>query len=128
MDFNQYYLDQAAGNYPVFKGSRFQRGYGLGNAFRRFLSWALPLLRQHALPLAKNIGKEVISNAASIATDAIDGKDVKEAAKEKFKSSIEKLSSGINQQTGNGYKRKLQFVENNDLKTKTKKRKKDYLD
>lgn len=102
MDFNKYYMDQAAsGSYPVFRGSVYQRGYGLGNVFQRFFSWALPLLREHALPLAKNIGKEMIHNVAGIANDAIEGRDLKESAKEKFKSSLEKIS-----QKGRGIKRK----------------------
>lgn len=103
MDFNKYYVDQATGNYPVFRGSAFQRGYGLGNIFQRFFSWALPLLKQHALPIAKQIGKEVVSNVAGIANDAIEGRDIEESAKEKFKNSLEKI------QKGRGQKRKKSF-------------------
>lgn len=102
MDFNKYYLEQATGGLTAFRGPAFQRGYGFGSAFRRFMSWALPLLKQHALPLAKTVGKEVITNVASIANDAIDGKDVNDSAKEKFTTSLEKMTK----QTGNGYKRK----------------------
>ena len=69
----------------------------------------MPLLRQHGLPLAKNVGKEIIQNVSSIAHDAIDGKDIKEGAKQKFKSSFEKLS-----QIGKGYKRKrIQSIKRN---------------
>lgn len=100
MDFNKYYLDQASGNYPVFRGSVYQRGYGLGNVFQRFFSWALPLLKQHALPIAKVLGKEVINNVASVANDAIDGRDIKESVNEKLKNTLEKL------QKGKGVKRK----------------------
>lgn len=114
MDFNKYYLDQALGNsFPVYRGSTFQKGYGLGGVFRRFFSWALPLLKEHGLPLAKNLGKEIISNVASIASEAIDGKNVGESAKEKIKSSFEKLN-----QTGKGYKRR----KKSSLKSKQKKK------
>ena len=101
MDFNKYYLDQTSGsNYPVFRGVAFQRGYGLGNFFQRFFSWVIPHLKQHALPIAKEIGKEVVSNVANIANDAIEGRDIKESAKRNIKTSLEKL------QKGKGIKRK----------------------
>lgn len=57
--------------------------------------------KEYALPVVKNIGKEIVHNAASVASEAIDGRDIKESAKEKFKSSLEKLN-----QTGKGTKRK----------------------
>ena len=78
-------MDQAVGNsFPVFQGPSFQRGYGLGNVFKRFISWAIPLLKEYALPIAKNVGKEVINTAASVAHEAIEGKDIK-AQKKKLK-------------------------------------------
>lgn len=95
MDFKKYYLDQALGNsYPVYRGSAFQKGYGLGGYFRKFFSWALPLLKEHGLPIAKNVGKEIVQNIASIANDAIEGKNIKESAKEKIKSSFNKIKQG----------------------------------
>jgi len=110
MDFNKYYLEQTKGsNYPVFRGAPFQRGYGLGNAFRKFISWAIPLLKEYALPIAKNVGKEIVHNVANVATDAIEGKDIKESARENFKTSLDKLK-----QTGRGIKRK----KNQNYKTR----------
>lgn len=107
MDFNKYYLDQANG-FPVFRGAPIQRGYGLGNVFRRFISWAMPYLKEYGVPVAKNIGKEIIANAASVANDAIEGKDIKESATQKFKSSLEKLT-----QKGKGIKRKRKLEKIN---------------
>lgn len=94
MDFNKYYVDQASGKYPVFRGSYSQRGYGLGNVFRQLISWAIPLLKEHALPLVRDVGREVIHNVAGIATDVIDGRNIKESAKEKIKTSLQKLQKG----------------------------------
>lgn len=111
MDFNNYYLNQANG-YPVFRGSPYQKGYGLGNAFRRFISWAIPILKEYGLPVAKSIGKEIITNVADIANDAIEGKDIKESAKEKFKTSLEKL------QQGKGIKRKRKQKKTKNKKTR----------
>ena len=101
MDFNKYYLEQVDGT-PIFRGAPIQRGYGLGNAFRRFISWAIPYLKEYGLPVVKYVGKEIISNAASIANDVLDGKDIKESANAKIRSRLEKLLP----QKGNGVKRK----------------------
>lgn len=111
MDFNNYYLNQASG-IPVFRGSIYQRGYGLGNAFRRFISWAIPILKEYGLPVVKSVGKEIISNVASIANEAIDGRNIKESAKEKFKTSLEKI------QQGKGIKKRKQIKQR---KQKTRK-------
>jgi hypothetical protein len=97
MDFNQYYLDQADGIYDgdfenvSFRGPMFQRGFGIGSYFRSFFSWALPLLKKHALPIAQSVGKEVVRNAASVASEAIDGRDLKESVEEKVMQTLEKL-------------------------------------
>lgn len=121
MDFNSYYINQANG-YPVFRGASFQRGYGLGNVFRRFMSWAIPLFKEYGLPLVKSMGKEIVTNAASVANDAIEGKNIKESAKEKIIDSLEKLK----QQKGSGLKKKTSNLnkKSEEQKTKTKKRRK----
>ena len=96
MDYNQYYLDQAKGSnpeYQVFRSSAFQKGYGLGNAFRKFFSWAIPILKQYALPIAQNVGKEIVNNVANVANEAIEGKNIKASAKERFQTSLEKLKN-----------------------------------
>lgn len=114
MDFNKYYVQQAEtaqSGLPVFRGVQFQRGYGIGNFFRRFISWAIPLLKQNALPIAQNIGKEVVENVAAIAKDAIEGKDIKESAKEKFKTSLEKIAN----QKGKGTKKKRKNSKPKDI-------------
>lgn len=44
------------GEFEFYKGSPYQRGYGLGGTFRRFFSWLVPIFKEHALPayLIKN--------------------------------------------------------------------------
>ena len=41
MDFNKYYEDQSKGILPGFSGQYFQRGYGLGSMFRKFVRWVI---------------------------------------------------------------------------------------
>ena len=71
-------------------------------------------MKEHALPIAKKIGKEVVHNVAGIANDAIEGRDIKESAKEKFKTSFDKL------QKGKGLKKRKKSFKNS---SKSKKRK-----
>lgn len=99
MDFNSYYQKQADGNY--FRGASFQKGYGLGGAFRRFFSWFIPLIKEHALPVVKTIGKEVVNGVANIASDTINGEDLEDSTKKRIKETFMKLN-----QSGKGYKRK----------------------
>lgn len=132
MDFNKYYQEQAYGrleSYPVYKaGSVYQKGFGIGSSFRRFVSWIIPLLRQHALPIAKEVGKEVIKNVAEIASDAIEGRNITDSTKEKIRGSLEKLSNNNNNnQRGSGnhkykYKRAKQISKNKSKSSKSKKK------
>lgn len=120
-DVNKYYQDQAEGlnennsEAYYFRGPMYQRGYGLGSYFKKFVTWAIPLLKQHALPVAQSIGKEVVKNVAEVASDALDGKDIKESVKSKIKNSLEKI------QSGKGIKRKRKTSKK---KTSNKKQKK----
>ena len=100
MDFNSYYLNQATNN--VFRGAPVQRGYGLGGAFRKFFSWALPILKETLRPTLQNLGKEVIGGVSNFANDTLQGKDIESSAKQRFRETIQNLKG----QSGKGYKRK----------------------
>ena len=121
MDFNSYYLSQASGNENVFKGSPFQKGYGLGGAFRRFFSWVMPILKQNLQPHIGNIGKEIVSGVTNFTSDAIKGKDLEESAKQNFKQAVKNLGGHV----GDGYKRKRKSKKS---KSKKKKRTLDIFD
>ena len=109
----------------VFRGSPFQKGYGLGGLLSRFVSWVTPFFnraKDNLLPIiktaAKNVGSEVVSSAANIAKEVIQGKDAKLSAEENINKSIDKLTSkqqgsGINKPT----KRK-NIVQNKKQKKK----------
>ena len=102
MDFNNYYTQQAKQSIPVFKGSPYQRGFGIGNVFRRFFRWVIPIIKSNALPIVTNVGKEAIKTAVNIANDTIDGKDFKSSAKSQIKNSLNNMAS----QYGSGKKKK----------------------
>lgn len=121
MDYNSYYLNQAGGGYEdVFRGVPIQRGYGLGGIFKRFFSWIMPIVKEHALPKikegAKVISSEVLNSVGNIAADAIDGRNIKESVNNNFESSVSNIKRKAEDALkGRGYKRRRN--------TKTKKSK-----
>lgn len=93
MDYNKYYNLQARGNIPIYSGKAYMRGYGFGSVFKKFFRWVVPVLKEHALPIAKNIGKEALNTAANITAETLDGKNFKESAKSNLKKSIRKVAT-----------------------------------
>lgn len=113
MNWNAYYAEQAGGAYnlDVFRGSSYQRGYGLGGSFRSFFKWLVPIFKEHALPLLKSgaqeVGKEAISSITNIAKDAVNGRNIKEAAGEHLNSAVDNLKEKVNKKlSGKGIKRR----------------------
>lgn len=103
MDYKKYYELQAKNNFVVYRGNRHMKGYGFGSVFKRFFKWILPIVKENALPVAKNIGKEAIKTAINIANETIDGKKFSESAKSNMKKTLNNFSD----QYGRGKKRKI---------------------
>ena len=74
--YHDYYLHQAGKGYPVYAGSRYQRGHGLGSIFGGLIKAAMPLLKKGA----KTLGREALKTGLNIVGDAVEGKNIKEAA------------------------------------------------
>lgn len=131
MDYLKYYENQNGGTFPVFRGAKYQRGYGLGNLFKSFYRWIQPILKTHALPAlkegAKHFGSETVKAVANVATDAINGKTLEDSVRER---TDEYLKSLVNKsQTGSGLKRKKNLQKSSHNKNSKKKRtKKDIFD
>lgn len=111
MDWNKYYSDQAGGtNYNVYKGSLYQKGYGLGGMSRRFFNWVIPLFKKNILPSlqsgAKALGKEAISSVSDISQSVLAGTDFKTASDERINKAISNLKEKVESKLeGNGIKR-----------------------
>lgn len=98
---------------PVFYGARHQRGMGLGNVFKTFYKWFVPVFKTHAMPAlkssAESLGAEAIRAVSNIANDTINGKNIHESFKERSNEAIKSLSSkaeaAIIQHKGSGFKR-----------------------
>ena len=76
--YETYYLNQAGNGYPVFAGSRMQRGHGLGSIFSGLFKAATPLLKRGA----KALGKQALSTGMELASDLIEGKKIEDSSKD----------------------------------------------
>ena len=81
INYEQYYRNQVGSGDVFFRGTRIQRGYGLGNILSGLFRTALPILKQGA----KGLGKEVLRTGVEIASDGLSGQNVKTAAKARLK-------------------------------------------
>ena len=113
MDYYEYFKNQIGSDLPVFRGHRNQRGHGLGNWFRSFYRFVVPILKKHALPLIKKgatiVGTEAIKTAANVATDKIVGKSFEESGRERIDEGIENISQKWSQ-NGSGERKKKRFA------------------
>ena len=79
--YKKYYEQQIGGNMDVFQGSTVQRGRGIGKFLKAALKATAPLLKTGA----KTVGRELMSTGVGLAKDALAGRDMKQAAEERFK-------------------------------------------
>jgi hypothetical protein len=127
MNFRQYYINQAGGQYSVYRGIPRQKGYGLGGIFKSLYRYVLPFLKDHALPVIKKgaefVGNEAIRAAGNIATDAIKGNNIKDSFKQNATNIVDNISaeakSKLQSGSGRGRKRKLNKI---NIKNKTHKK------
>lgn len=120
--FVGYYLDQAGGGSgQYFQGTQFQRGYGrrrqkgrgaIGNFFGKLFRFAMPLLKRGS----KHVGQALARTGIDIASDAVQGGNIKESTKKHFKklgnTLTDDASSYIKNQVGSGRKRKRSKRQN----------------
>jgi hypothetical protein len=125
MNYKEYYLNQAGGQYDVFRGTPMQRGYGLGSMFKSMYRYILPLFKTHAVPALKQgaqfVGTEAIKAASNIAKDAIKGEDISSSFKNHSNNAINAISDEAKSklQIGKGKKQKR---KKNTLQSKKNKK------
>jgi hypothetical protein len=124
MDWNNYYLNQS-NEVPFFQGELHQKGYGfvnyqkgggLGGYFKKLFKYSLPIFKEHFFPVLKNLGKSVIRGSTNFASDVVDGKNIKNSARDRFNETIDDLNNNPNM-TGNG----IGSILNTPLNKKKKK-------
>lgn len=79
--FEDYYTNQTGHGLNFYKGSTFQRGYGLGGLFQSFFRAAVPLLKSGA----KAVGKQILHSGVNLLNDVTQGQNVRLAAKRRLK-------------------------------------------
>jgi len=130
MNYKTYYEKQCGSGLPVFHGSKYQRGYGLGNIFRSLFRWIAPVLKTHAIPAfkegAKTIGTEAVRTFANVANDTLEGNRFSDSIKNRSKEAINSLASKAEAriQSGEGYKKKRKRKVCHSLKRKSKRKNK----
>ena len=80
--------------FPVFRALKYQKGYGLGGVFKRLFKWIMPIIKEKAVPILKTVGKSVLKGTSNIAKDALDGRNVKESANDRFEETLKEKNSG----------------------------------
>ncbi|GFW99436.1 uncharacterized protein TNCV_3007381 [Trichonephila clavipes] len=106
-DFVPFERGQIGSGLTHYKGINFQKGYGIGEIFRRLFRAALPFLVKGG----KTIGKEVLMTGSRVASDVLSGENFKEAVKTRSKEIGKKLAQKaidrVQSMVGKGqYKRK----------------------
>ena len=98
--YEDYYSRQAGGQIPVFVGSRYQRGHGLGSIlggiFRRFI---VPLFKTHG----KTLALDALRTGMNVADDVLgSGQGFKESVKKRVPEGIKRTAESLIRQSGSG--------------------------
>jgi len=98
---------------PVFVGSRYQRGHGLGSMLGG-------LFRRFVVPLFKTHGKKVALNALRTGVDVAEdvlgsGRGLKESVKRRVPEGIKRTARSVIGQSGSGVKRRKIRASANDI-------------
>lgn len=108
-----YYTAQAGGAFPVYAGSRYQRGGGIGSFLGGIGRRILPFLAKGA----KVLGKEALRSGINVAADALEGRNISDSIRERAAESKEVLREKavrklkeFGEQAGTGRKRKKRDI------------------
>jgi hypothetical protein len=119
MSLENYYSNTGEPSFPVYRGIRYQKGYGLGRVFSRLFRYIMPIIKEKGLPILKTVGESALKGVSNLASDALKGKNFKQSAEERIMETFSELKSKAGMQ-GNGINRKKLTRE---LKNKRKKKK-----
>lgn len=110
--YEQYYLNQAGSGLPYYAGAKFQRGHGFGSILSSLVRLVTPLARNvvknvkpiaKALipvvkPFARGAATEVGKESLGFLSDALKGKKVKQAAKNRAARARRRIASSLDRQ------------------------------
>ena len=81
------YVQSGKGNIPVFRGSRMQRGYGIGSLLSGMFRAAVPLLRKGA----RALGKQALRTGIDVGRDVLRGQNIRDSAKRRVVQGTKKM-------------------------------------
>ena len=103
------------GTLPVFRGTRTQRGYGLGSMLKGMLRSAIPFLKEGG----KVLGKKALQTGIYVARHVLNGENVKRATSANLKRLARNFEPGVRKSKN---KRRRPKKEGNSVR-KAKRRK-----
>ena len=97
--YEDYYTKQSGGQMPVFMGSRYQKGHGLGSILSGLFRRVLPFLKANV----KNFATSALRTGVDVAEDVFDnGKKLSESLKERIPQGIKRTVQNLEFQSGSG--------------------------
>ena len=82
--FQTYYENQVGGGrggLEVYRGTRYQRGAGIGGVIKGLLKLGLPIFKKAATSLGKHVLSTGVKVGGRVASDVLKGKSVKQSLK-----------------------------------------------
>ncbi len=122
----KYYQNQAGyGDNPplqTYKGSAYQRGYGIGSIFSNLIRGITPLFKS---TFGRQAASKLVNAGLNISNDLLEGKNFNESAKLRFKETgaallDDAVSALRNNQSGSGFKRKRKRSNNKGINKRRK--------
>lgn len=80
----------------IYAGIPHQRGYGIGNVFGSLMKVAVPVLQSSVKSLGKRLARQGVKTGVGLATDALRGKNMKQAAKDRMTQAAVDVLTSIN--------------------------------
>src|SRR5258705_10644126 len=122
MNYHRFYTHQAGHGLPIYSGSDYQRGHGLGSLFGSLARAAIPLLKDGA----KYVGKKLLSTGMSVADDMVSGESLRGSLKRRGVDAVDSVRSDAIKrfcpQQGGGRRRRRRRRKQPIKKRGTKKR------
>ena len=72
---------------PIYSGATWQRGYGIGGVMSSLMRAAVPIFKEHGINMLKNIAKKGAQTTLGLASDALRGRNMEEAIRNRLSQS-----------------------------------------
>ena len=112
------YVQSGKGGFPVFRGSRMQRGYGIGSVLSGMLRAAVPFLRRGAQAL----GKQALRTGLDVGRDVLSGRKLKDSARQRTLQTVRNVVEKAGRRTAT--RRQRRPAQKNRPKTNNSQKKK----